>query len=319
MNDFTHHPHPHPHPPHMTSSLSTISLKEAHARFADALRKDLSLMVQPHPITVQLLTWPELIDYLVEHNTRNRTIKDRQLGHLVDLMQSGRWYCTGQGLSVDTQGETIDGGNRSTAIKKAGYPTLRINLTLGVDRKALAVIDSHAKRTSSDVLGLMLDQKVSNWVAATARLLVLFAYNSLQNCAFKPSAHQMALVISLLREEIELFQPLLSVDHRKWSAARIAAWLVYAKVNTAFAADFAKQVHTGAALEKGSPALRLRTDIFKPQSGGGVMQTEGFYATLNILRAAYEGRSVTKLYVSTELTPNESAFATWLRQELENQ
>jgi hypothetical protein len=164
-----------------------------------------------------------------------------------------------------------------------------------VDRAALAVIDSHAKRTSADVLTLMLDQKVSNWVAATARLLVLFAYNSIVTSSFKPSAHQMSLVISLLREEIEAFQPLMCVDHRKWSASRIAAWMVYAWQYTRFAVDFAKQVHTGEALERGSPALRLRTDIFKSQAGGGAQQTEAFYATLNILRAAYDARSLTKL------------------------
>lgn len=301
----------------MKTSLSI--LKEAHREFADALRRDLSLMVQPHPITVQLQTWPALIDYLFEHNTRNRTIKPKQLGYLVDSMKSGQWYCTGQGFSVDTEGETIDGGHRTTMIKSAGYPSLWINLTLGVDRKAIAGIDSHAKRSSCDVLCLMLDQKVSNWVAAVARLLVLFAYNSLQNCSFKPSAQQMALVISLLQEQIEVFRPLINVDHRKWSASRIAAWLVYAWRDTTFAVDFAKHVHTGAALDKGSPALRLRTDIFKNQTGGGAMQTEAFYATLNILRAAYDGKSLTKLYISTELTKNESAFAAWLKQKLEKE
>lgn len=294
----------------------TKKLELAQAAFAAALRTDLSLMVQPRPITVQLRVWPELVDYLHDHNKRNRKVKPSHVEHLAELMRDGKWYVTGQGFSVDQQGETIDSGHRTAAMIQAGYPELEIVLTLGVDRAALPYIDSHAKRSASDALTLMLEQSVQNWAAAAARLMVMLERDgTIGGVSWKPGPEAMAFAMTSMAEAFREFTSLYRVESRSWAASRVAAWMVYAAIDLDFAKRFALQVQEGAGLQKNSCALRLRNAILAAKAGssGGGGQRALFFETLTLMRHARLGNeTLEKLYVAGEMTGEErKACSKW--------
>lgn len=282
-------------------------LLEGHRGFERALRNDLSLLKQPAPVTVMVNAWPALVNALQAGNSRNRKPKKQHVSFLANLMRKNEWYVTGQGFSVDTNGENIDSGNRTAAIIEAGYPAIPFNLTLGVDRRALAYIDTHAKRSAADALTLMFEQTVQNWVAAVARYMVTVAVKGTKNDKMKPTAPQMATMLAAESDAMEVFNGFYRLDTNKaWTAPRIAAWLIFARMDLSKAVEVARAVQAGEMLQRDDPAMRLRNLILKSSHGGSTAQTASFNETISLMRAAFEGRSIAKVYPASALSEQET-------------
>jgi len=282
-------------------------LQDAHGAMEMALRNDITLLKQPAPLTVMVSAWPELIDALCAGNERNRKVKQKHVSYLAKLMAGGEWYLTGQGFSVDTNGENIDSGHRSAALVEAGYPALPLNLTLGVDRNAVAYIDTHAKRSACDTLTLLLEQVVQAWVAAVARLMSCIVLNgSIISTTSKPSAPHMAGMLMAVSDALQEFESCYKLDTQKaWPSARIVAWLLFAQMDLPKAMEVAHAVRSGAMLSANSPAMRLRNSILKGSARGGADQSASFFETVAIMRAAFEGRQLSKVYQASCLNSEE--------------
>jgi hypothetical protein len=96
---------------------------------------------------------PEWASQLLEQNTHNRVLSKQRVALCTDLISSGKWKLTHQGVAIDSNNVLQDGQHRLHAIVRAGIP-VEIMMSTGCDPSNFDVIDSGKKRAASDVLGL---------------------------------------------------------------------------------------------------------------------------------------------------------------------
>lgn len=99
---------------------------------------------------------PEMAAGLLAKNTNNRPIRKYRVNEFIDIIKSGEWKTTHQGVALDQNGVLIDGQHRLEAIRKAGQ-TVEILVVEGLPPSARLAIDTHAKRSYSDILGTRKD------------------------------------------------------------------------------------------------------------------------------------------------------------------
>jgi len=96
---------------------------------------------------------PEWASQLLRQNTRNRQLSKQRVAACADLITSGKWKLTHQGVAIDSNNVLQDGQHRLHAIVKAGVP-VQIMMSTGCDPSNFDVIDSGRKRTAADAIGL---------------------------------------------------------------------------------------------------------------------------------------------------------------------
>ena len=116
------------------------------------------------------LTQP-LVDWLLSINTHNRTIKPAVVNRYADEIRRGEWYVTSQGIGIARNGTLLDGQHRLAAIKQLGYPPVRALVAFGLDEKAQMKIDTHTKRTTSDLLALAANIQADKTLPSALRIL----------------------------------------------------------------------------------------------------------------------------------------------------
>ena len=99
---------------------------------------------------LQVITPEEATRIIEESNHENRTIRQKNVLYLSDLIKKGEWVVTHQGIAFDVNGKLIDGQHRLLAIAKSGIDT-PILVTRDIEPDAFIAIDTHAKRNQADV------------------------------------------------------------------------------------------------------------------------------------------------------------------------
>ena len=100
--------------------------------------------------TVQMT--PEMAEMFLAKNTNNRPVRKYRINEFIDIINSGEWKLTHQGIGVDVNGVLLDGQHRLEAIKRAGK-TVPVMLVEELPPSSRMAIDTHAKRSFSDILG----------------------------------------------------------------------------------------------------------------------------------------------------------------------
>lgn len=103
--------------------------------------------------TKVVLVTPEYAEQLLHRNTNNRALRPSRVKEFVQIIKNDEWRVTHQGVALDEQGVLVDGQHRLQAIKNAGKP-VEMLVTEGLTPDARLAIDTHAKRTYSDVLSV---------------------------------------------------------------------------------------------------------------------------------------------------------------------
>lgn len=116
-----------------------------------------------------------LVDWLLSINTDNRPIKPAVVNNYVREMLSGEWLVTSQGIGVSRDGVLLDGQHRLLAAKKAGYPPIRTVLAYGIDKRAQIKVDTHAKRSTNDLLALYLHIKANKLLGPAIKTALYMA------------------------------------------------------------------------------------------------------------------------------------------------
>ena len=119
-----------------------------------------------------MLSTKELVDWLLEINTHNRTIKQSQVDSLCSDITNDRFYFTNQGIGITRSGFLTDGQHRLLALKKSGYPPVDLLIVTGLDDEAQAVVDRHSKRSQADIIRLVLNKTVSNQAVAAINIIM---------------------------------------------------------------------------------------------------------------------------------------------------
>lgn len=108
----------------------------------------------------------KLVDELLSLNMNNRNPKKGHIEWIKSFIQAKEFLLTGQGISVSDSGVLIDGQHRLMAIRDAGYPPVELLIVTGLEEKSKIYVDQHAKRSTSDMLKIVLNQEISQRMAA---------------------------------------------------------------------------------------------------------------------------------------------------------
>lgn len=104
---------------------------------------------------------PEIAAALLEKNHHNRRINKRRVTMLMNDMESGNWTESPQPISLDADGNLLDGQHRLTAVTKLGIP---VQMSVAYEVPKEAVIDRVLERASGDALYMrgMIDFEMSH-------------------------------------------------------------------------------------------------------------------------------------------------------------
>ena len=115
---------------------------------------------------------PELAARWLEHNTRNRKLRQSVVNRYAADMKAGRWMVTGDAIAFDRNGAIINGQHRLWAVLEANI-TVQMLVVFDLEPDTVAVLDDHLKRNLVDVEGIRKPgSTVGSVHAAVAKLLL---------------------------------------------------------------------------------------------------------------------------------------------------
>lgn len=96
---------------------------------------------------------PQMAEKMLEHNTHNRTLRERLIDQLARAMRQGEWMLNGEAIKFNKNGTIDDGQHRLHAIVKSGV-TIKTVVVRDLDEGAQDTMDIGARRNFADVLKL---------------------------------------------------------------------------------------------------------------------------------------------------------------------
>jgi len=113
--------------------------------------EDWPLRKHTSPACRLMVVTPALAEKMLAFNDHNRRLRKRHAARLGEAMDNDDFILTHQGYAFDTMGRLLDGQHRLTGQVASGK-TLVVFVFVGIDPRAFAYIDIHARRGSRDVL-----------------------------------------------------------------------------------------------------------------------------------------------------------------------
>lgn len=124
------------------------------------------------PTAKLTLVTPETAERWLERNESNRNIRPAHVAAMARDMVAGHWQLTGEAIKFDTDGRLIDGQHRLTAVVLSGVG-VQMLVVSGLRSESQQVMDTGAKRTAFDALGLRGDGTKNRVPLASAARLAL--------------------------------------------------------------------------------------------------------------------------------------------------
>lgn len=258
--------------------------------------KQFARFISPTPkCEIVTLTQP-LVDWLLSINTSNRKVKTTVVRRYAEEIRRGEWEVTSQGIGVSNDGVTLDGQHRLLALRECGYPPTQSVLVWGLRKEAQLKVDTHTKRSISDLMSLAVNVTINERLASALRIVNLAVAGS-QNFTEVVS-------ISDLVETYEDVRDIVSGAGFPTAANGVTggfiAACIYAAQNGAPIDSIRAFVNGFTKLENlcgGNPILRLKAsydeDGIKAGSKG---QTEWFCKVARAVHCFVNGEKIKKLY-----------------------
>lgn len=94
---------------------------------------------------------PQMARDMLERNKMNRTIRDKWVRELASLMQAGEFILNGESLSIDSDGQILDGQHRLTACVRANTAFETV-VARGLPPAVRPTVNAGVKRSFTDDL-----------------------------------------------------------------------------------------------------------------------------------------------------------------------
>jgi len=210
-----------------------------------------------------MLVTPALAAEWLKSNTRNRSIDLNAVNRLVEVIESGGWRTTHQGIAIGSDGTLYDGQHRLRAIVRANVPVMVV-VTTGLVSDDLPAIDSNVgkgNRTPADIMkmarGIILSKRA---VAALSCAAILVNSDSTsRRVVYKMLDHSD----TVHGEAMRALYPILVGSTIRISSAGVFGPLIIAWAsNPTGAIEFARMIQSGENLPAHHPALTLRNYLF---------------------------------------------------------
>ena len=215
------------------------------------------------PTTTWVSITPELAAEFLSRNTLNRPKKPSKIKLYSESMAAGQWPVTGVPIIFGRGGRLIDGQNRLQAIIDTGS-TVRTLVVEGVEDEVFDVIDSGARRSSSDVLVIM---GYEGWIASCGSSAVTVARNLMRglwpytNTVSPQGVREFVECHPDLMRSVEFMSGFprkgVTINH----SAGAALHFLMAKKSAVLADRYMQQLYIGNDLCFGDMVLTLRNSI----------------------------------------------------------
>lgn len=253
--------------------------------------------------TVAQFITPETAAAWLANNTDNRRLRRRVVDSLVEMIKTGRFRTTHQGIAFYEDGRLADGQHRLSAIVRADRG-VSMNVTWGVPLDALQFIDKGAVRTQLDDFHFQGKRRATHTTVAVCRCMIqqlgaeqglaVWDTETIPGDAFAFYWGQMSPAV-----EFSVHTPKMNYASAAVRAAIASAWFTQ---DHSRLSDFLRVLLTG---EIDSPndraAVRLRDYLFtRPLNGSITGRQELFLKTCSALRYFLDGQNVQRLYATRE-------------------
>ena len=215
------------------------------------------------PTTTWVSITPELAAEFLSRNTLNRPKKPSKIKLYSESMAAGQWPVTGVPIIFGRGGRLLDGQNRLQAIIDTGS-TVRTLVVEGVEDEVFDVIDSGARRSSSDVLVIM---GYEGWIASCGSSAVTVASNLMRglwpytNTVSPQGVREFVECHPDLMRSVEFMSGFprkgVTINH----SAGAALHFLMAKKSAVLADRYMQQLYIGNDLCFGDMVLTLRNSI----------------------------------------------------------
>lgn len=210
-----------------------------------------------------------LVDWLLTLNTNNRNVKKSHVEWLTKAIENGEFIFTGQGISVSKDGKLIDGQHRLIALREAGYPHVDLMVVTGLEEEAMIYVDQHAKRSSADMLKIVVNKNVTSYMAAVVNFHIKLNEGK-DGFYFTNGKASLESIVEATEEYGDVIAEIIEASGKFRKAGALCGYLHYAlKYNKDAALRFASEVSLGEGLKRHDPAYRLREAWLTRKSAGG--------------------------------------------------
>lgn len=265
----------------------------------------------------QVLADKTLVDTLLANNKGNRPISKSRVAQLVRDIRAGDWQPNGSTITVDADGNLMDGQHRLQAIKEAGYPRyitlILVQLKVRGEEREEVYVTMNSGRTNS-AAQIFAHNGVTNGNCKTAicRQLVLLGKDMDETVI--PTRAELVRMYELAPKEIDRAAACKDGPAIRFQAPALAAFAAVAigQKNPQPVWDFARDVGLGANLKPGTAGHRLF--VYCNAIGGhhvsGGTQKELFVRTLN---AVYQHLDSPDTPIATLRATGKRAACLWRR------
>ncbi len=120
---------------------------------------------------------PNKAKSLLKENNMNRPVSDRRVNHYAELMKSGKWHLTHQGIALSSDGTIIDGQHRLHAVIKSNMP-IDFNITYNSDKETFKYVDVGYTRTTANIFAI---EGIKNYTKHSAGVSKYFTFKQSPN------------------------------------------------------------------------------------------------------------------------------------------
>lgn len=127
---------------------------DALARASGQNRIDEAVLLNPYPVPKtfeRVLVTPELALKILDLNTENRPVRYREVELWKNVIESGKYRYTHQGVAIDSNGVLQDGQHRLSAVV-ATEVSVEMQISIGMPPENYDAIDTGLRRTFGDVV-----------------------------------------------------------------------------------------------------------------------------------------------------------------------
>lgn len=204
---------------------------------------------------------PDLARTLLESNTVNRKLSQRNISSLAKQIQMGNFKETGDTIKISKTGRLLDGQHRLKAIILANQ-AVDLSFCAGLDDNIFDVLDTGKSRSAADVLSVTGVKNPGDLSSAARHLMSIKSGKQSKSIFF--SNKQILDFIESTPELVECVR-LIHSDNKKFkvipTAGMAALYFVFKELHHEQAEDFMDKYYTPVDLKADSPVFTLR-DIF---------------------------------------------------------
>lgn len=147
---------------------------------------------------------PILAAQLLQRNSDNRVMSERQVEKLCKVIKDGKFKTTHQGVALSSAGRLLDGQHRLEAIKRVGQP-VQMYVWYDVPEDTYSVLDAGYSR------------KIADRIRQDARhvALVTGIFRMARTSNIPVQEYEAALLLEIFRDGLHLFDVVPGVPKRK--------------------------------------------------------------------------------------------------------